>query len=113
MPIVVLSIITIIVILIFFYEESVLTSKLHRVIRCEAGLVSEKTIYYDEMDNRVISTSDQKEFNIESQGGIPFRKIYGKGSIALRYKGLVREETSSTVTGEWYAVSGSKFKRLR
>lgn len=103
LPSVILSVITVILILLLFYETSVSQSRMHMHLRSEAAVLSRRmTCNENAWDGSC---------TVERDG--VFRNVKGCGRVAMTHGGLLKEKGIITVKGSWYAADGVAFKRTR
>lgn len=105
LPIIVLATITVVLIVLFFYEESVMQSRLHMILRAEAGAVSGKTLCSTACDEDPRATI--------SVSGVLTKKVSGNQYLHMRNAGILRKKGSFKIDGEVYVADGVAFLRWR
>lgn len=101
LPIVILAVITLILILTFFYEQSIRQSQLHMALRAESGIASGKmTCETVNWDGQITKTRQ----------GI-YHVVRGSREISMGSRGLLKEPGLSTVEGTWRITDGPRHVR--
>lgn len=103
LPIVILVTITIISVILFFYEQSVSCSRLHMVLRAEAASESGRTLYMGDVPY-------DEGFILEVSGLIN-KKIEGNCHVNMVHKLLIRDAAPYELSDSCYVVSGAGAKR--
>ncbi len=113
LPISMLAIITIVLVLLFFYQQSVETSRLHQAIRCKAGEVTERTIYYSDKASTDGAEGLLWDGSISVKSGLLFKSVNGSKDISMLHWGILWGQASALLEGSCYAADGVKVKRLK
>ena len=103
LPLIVLSVLTCILIVMFFYDTTISQCHLHKALRCEAGSVTGHTSYLDPpvMDDRQLTVSRQ---------GV-FQTVSGKEHTAMMRKELLYQKVSAETESLWHAADGVSYVR--
>lgn len=112
LPFVILSVITCVLIVMFFYDSSVSESRMHMAMRCEAGMTTEKLTCFAE-DGTALSSDDIWDGSISSSGHIPSKVIRGSGNVSMVSDGLLRRLGKRSISAELRACDPVKLLRLR
>ena len=106
------SVITVVLIVMFFYESSLAESRMHMALRCEAGLVTEKCTSYSE-DGSVLSTESVWDGSVTTSGAAPTKRVIGNGEVRLVSCGLLSGLGMREITDDLRAVDPVKLLRIR
>ena len=106
LPMVVLAVITVMLIVMFFYSQVTEQSRLHIALRSEAGKASGKTLCIHAGTGSEISDAE-----IYVDEGIAENKAYGKKYLIMKNRGLLNERKTFTVDGSWTYVDGVSYIR--
>ncbi len=96
----------------YFYESSVTESQMHMALRCEAGLVTEKSTAYS-ADGGVLSPEGIWSGSITTSGVAPAKRIRADGSVSMVSKGLLSHTGRRQLSAELRAVDPVSLLRLR
>lgn len=102
-PLVIISVITCILICIFFYSQTIEQSILHIAMRQMAGEVSGRTEYGD-------TAHDHDEKLSKERAGL-FYRIRGKEHVKMKKKGLISGRTEQSIESLWTASDGVTYVR--
>ncbi len=105
LPVIMLTVITSVLIIMFFYTQMTEQCRLHEVLRAEAGRVTDKTIYLSGEMQDIEDTSihiDKKAI-----GG----EVTGKKYLVMEHKGIINKRGTFTLEGHSYAVDGTSYVR--
>lgn len=105
LPLVILSVITCLLVSMFFYETTMRQCQLHMGLRWEAGQITGHTVYQE-------SPEIQNDGFVVSRSGI-FRTVSGKEHIDMRHQGLIRSRVSADTESLWHASDGVTYVRHR
>ena len=108
----ILSVITVVMIVMFFYESSLAESRMHMALRCEAGLITEKCTSYSE-DGTVLSPDTVWNGDITTSGVTPAKRVIGNGEVRMVSRGLLSGLGLREVKGDLRAVDPVKLLRIR
>jgi len=106
LPIIILTVITAVLIIMFFYSQMTERSRLHTALRSEAGLMSEQTIYADPA--LFPNDTDAEIYQDDSLAG---GQIYGKKYLVMPHRGILEEKGIFIIEGRCYAVDGPEYVR--
>ena len=99
MPVVILAIITVVLIVMFLYEQSVEQSKMHMALRAEAGHVTERMECTGSDWDGTVTTGS---FKVTASQG-----------LAMRHNGLLKVPGQHELNGCWTTADGVKYARLK
>ena len=102
-PLIILTLITCMLICMFFYSRTVEQSRLHILLRQEAGEISGHTEYMDPPAKTGIDLERRRK-------GL-FYVVSGKEHIAMKSKGMLRGRTDRSIEGLWTAADGVSYVR--
>ncbi len=112
LPFVILSVITVVLIIMFFYESSLAESRMHMALRCEAGLITEKYTTYSE-DATVLPSDAVWNGSITTSGVSPAKHVFGNGEVHMVSRGLLSGIGMREITGDLRAADPVKLLRIR
>lgn len=112
LPFVILSVITVVLIIMFFYESSLAESRMHMALRCEAGLITGKCQTYSE-NAAVLSSDALWNGSITTSGVSPAKRVFGNGEVRMVSRGLLSGIGVREITGDLRAVDPVKLLRIR
>lgn len=112
LPFVILSVITTVLIIMFFYTSSVSESRMHAALRCEAGLITGKSSVVSE-EGCVLSPEDLWDGSISSSGAVTSKRVVGSKSVSMVSGGLLSRLGRRELTCELRAVDPVRSLRLR
>lgn len=113
LPMVILAVITIVLIIMFFYSQVTERSAMHIALRHGAGEAAGKTVYTgDEADSGQGGVkSDESDVYIDR--GIVESEAYGKRYLMLENRGLLEKRSPFIIEGKCVAVDGAAYIRYR
>lgn len=106
LPVIIVTVITCILIVMFFYSQISERCKLHVELRKQAGLLTEKTEYICGTDE---SVQENMEIYVAKEGFA--KKVYGKEYIIMQRKGILERKGAFAVEGSSCAVNAPQFVR--
>lgn len=112
LPFVFLSILTAVMIVMFFYESSVTESQMHMALRCEAGLLTETSTSYSE-EGTVLSSDDIWRGNITSSGLAGTKQVSASADVSMVSKGLLSNLGRRRLSASVRALDPTAMLRLR
>lgn len=112
LPFVILSVITTVLIIMFFYASSVSESRMHIALRCEAGILTGKSSVVS-AEGRVLAPDDLWDGSISSSGAVTSKRVVGSKSVSMVSGGLLSRPGRRELTGELRAVDPVRSLRLR
>lgn len=105
LPVIMLTVITSVFIIMFFYTQTTEQCSLHKALRAEAGRTTNKTIYLSSEFNG--STDAEIHIDKNTAGG----EVYGKKYLVMEHKGVLKKRGTFTVEGSWHVVNGPSYIR--
>ncbi len=112
LPFVILSVITTVLITMYFYESSVSESRMHMALRCEAGLSAETVTRFSE-DSSVLSSEALWDGSITSHGVSAAKIFKASREISMISEGLLSHLGQRRLSGELRAADPVLSLRLR
>ena len=112
LPFVILTILTTVLIILYFYDSSVSESRMHMALRCEAGQVSGKATAYSEEDSR-LSSEDLWDGQLTSSGVFPAARVRGSKSISMVSAGLLARLGRRQLSDQLRVADPARALRLR
>lgn len=106
LPVIIFTVITAVLIIMFFYSQMTERSKLHTALRSEAGLMTEQTVYADPS-----LLPDDTDAEIYQDDSLTGGQIYGKKYLIMSHKGILKEKGVFIIEGRCYAVDGPEYVR--
>ena len=96
-PIVIVTLLTLIMVVMYFYDCSAVQSDMHKFLRKEAGEVSGKTVYY--------SYDVDEDFYTQQER----RKITASRDVFMWRRGILYRKGVRTVSGSVHITDGTKY----
>ena len=112
LPFVILSVITCVLIILFFYESSFSECRMHMALRCEAGAVTGNRTAYAE-DEHVLTAEDLWDGSITCSGTAAARRLCADKRVSVLSGGLLLRPGQRRLAGELRAVDPVFMLRLR
>lgn len=112
LPFVILTVITVVLIVMFFYQSSVSESRMHMALRCEAGLITGKCTSYGE-DSTALSPDELWDGSITSSGVSAGKRVHGSADISMVSRGLLSKVGHREITGDLRVLDPVSLLRLR
>ena len=105
LPLLILSVITCLLVSMFFYDTTLRQCQLHQALRCEAADLTGETINlhppaYDR---------DSLEIKVSRQG--VFHTVSGKEHTAMIHQGILHSRVSAETQSLWHASDGVAYVR--
>ncbi|MDD4200328.1 MAG: hypothetical protein PHS19_02950, partial [Eubacteriales bacterium] len=100
-----------ILIIMFFYENSVEKSKMHLALRCQAGQATEKTVYY--IDGIQTDAGNIWDGNISVSHRGLYMIVSGDQTVSIIHKGLLRNRVDNEIYGKWDAIDSAMIRRQK
>lgn len=107
LPLLILSVITCVLICMFFYDTTITQCKLHQALRCEAGRVTGQTT------NLNPPHYDAGKLSLTESPLDIIRTVTGKEHTDMIHQGILRNRVSANMESTWYAADGVKYVRYR
>ena len=112
LPFVILAVITVVLIIMFFYTSSLSQCRMHMALRCEAGLITEKCTSYAD-DGTALSTDELWDGRITSSGLPAAKRVTGAADVSMVSRGLLSKVGTRQITGDLRAVDPVGMLRIR
>ena len=112
LPFVIMSVITVVLIIMFFYQSSMAECRMHMALRCEAGLTTEKHSTYAG-DGTAFSPEDLWDGCITTSGVSVAKRISGAGEVSMVSRGLLSKVGRRKVTSSMRALDPTALLRIR
>lgn len=106
LPIVIFAIITVILAVMFFYEQSVEESRMHIALRCQAGQITEKCTYY--IDGFPVDAAAIWKGDISVNNAGLHKNVTGQANISMLHQGLLRSLGTRRLSGSWLIIDPTK-----
>lgn len=107
LPIMIIALITVILIIMFFYMQVKERCDMHMTLREEAGKLTGTTIYLGD------EAYDKADMEMYSDRDIVGGTVHGKKYLTMKEKGLLRKKGTFIVKGSCYAIDGAEYVRYR
>ena len=111
LPVIIFAILTTVLIVMFFYEQSVEESKMHIALRCQAGQLTEKNIYYSEGFQKNPEGFWDGDVSVKRYG--LYYSLSARENISMLHKGLIYAPGTTDINGSWYAIDPAKIRRQK
>lgn len=112
LPFVILAVITVVLIIMFFYTSSLSQCRMHMALRCEAGLITEKCTSYAD-DGTALSTDELWDRHITSSGLPAAKRVTAAGDVSMVSRGLLSNIGRRQITGDLLAIDPVGTLRIR
>ena len=112
LPFVILAVITVVLIIMFFYTSSLSQCRMHMALRCEAGLITEKCTSYAD-DGTALSTDELWDGRITSSGLPAAKRVAAAGDVSMVSRGLLSNIGRRQITGDLLAIDPVGTLRIR
>ena len=112
LPVIIFAVITVVLIVMLFYEQSVNQSRMHMALRCEAGQITGKTVTYNE-ELQPLDAATVWDGNIASERKGLFRQVAGDKEIQMIAKGILSERFALRLSDTAHAADGVNYIRLK
>jgi len=106
LPVIILTVITAVLIIMFFYSQMTERSRLHTALRSEAGLMSEQTVYAEPA-----LLPDDTDAEIYQDDSLAGGQIYGKKYLIMSHQGILEKKGVFIIEGRCYAIDGPEYVR--
>ena len=103
LPLLILSVLTCVLISMFFYDTTVQQCLLHRDLRCTAGELTGHTRY--------TSRPEGEDRDLTASRDGVFQVVSGKEHTGMLHKGLLQERVSRDLESLWHASDGVTYVR--
>lgn len=105
LPLLILSVITCLLICMFFYESTAARCGMHLALRCEAGELTGRTVYPDG------AAAEEPRVQIETRRGVTAAIVSGKEDVSMLHQGLIGGRISTEIESIWHASDGVSYVR--
>ena len=112
LPFVILAVITVVLIIMFFYASSLSQCRMHMALRCEAGLISEKCTSYAG-DGTALSPDAIWDGHITSSGLAAAKRVTGSADVSMVSRGLLSHVGRRHITGGLRVLDPVGLLRIR
>lgn len=106
LPVMIFVLITMILIVMFFYSQMTERSRLHISLRCEAGLAAGSTVYAGDSDG---DTGTDAE--IYTERTISGSEASGRKYLIMKYRGVLEKRGIFVVEGKCSGADGARYVR--
>ena len=112
LPFVILAVITVVLIILFFYTSDLSPCRMHMALRCEAGLITEKCTSYAD-DGTALSTDELWDGRITSSGLPAAKRVTAAADVSMVSRGLLSKVGRRQITGDLLAIDPVGTLRIR
>ena len=112
LPFVILAVITVVLIIMFFYASSLSQCRMHMALRCEAGLMTEKCTSYAD-DGTALSPDKLWDGRIISSGLSTAKRVTGSTDVSMVSRGLLSHVGRRHMTEDLRVVDPVGLLRIR
>lgn len=105
MPIMIFTVITVVLIVMFFYSQMTERSKMHRYIRAEAGFATGTTTYVGS------NSGSDIDAEIYTDKKLTGSEVYGKKYLVMKYKGVLDKKGIFVVEGRCTGADAPNYVR--
>ena len=101
-PVIILTVITAVLVVLFFYSQMTERSGMHIALRSEAGFLTERTVY-----------SHAPEFDgaVDADGRAIIGRVTGRKQLLMDHRGILKKKGTFVVEGSAYAIDGPRYVR--
>ena len=105
LPVIIFVLITIVLIVMFFYSQITERSRLHIAMRCEAGLAAGSTVYGDS------ESSEDTDAEIYTEKTVSGSEASGRKYLIMKYRGILEKKGIFVVEGKCSGTDGARYVR--
>lgn len=105
LPAIIVTVITVVLIIMFFYSQMTEQSRMHMELRRQAGIACENTFYEETMEEKL---SDAEIYTKRTATGV---RAYGKRYLIMKYQGILEKKGTFVIVGTWNGIDGSGYVR--
>lgn len=105
LPTIMITVITSVLIIMFFYTQMTEQCRLHEVLRAEAGRATDKTIYLSG------GSQDIEDVAIHIDKKAIGGDVTGKKYLVMEHKGILDKRGTFTLEGRCHAIDGPSYVR--
>ncbi len=102
-PVLILSVLTCLLVSMFFYDTTLKQCRLHQVLRASAGQLTGHTIWPEP------PAADEAVLQTDRRG--VFRVITGREQIDMIHQGILQDRVSTDLESLWHASDGVTYVR--
>lgn len=102
LPVIIFAVITVVLIIMFFYSNVTEQSMLHMALRKEAGLSVEKSLPVNDVEC-------EAEYHIERKAA--GAEAFGKKYIVMPYKGILAKKGAKAIEGSIFSPNAPRYVR--
>ena len=106
LPVLIFAVITVVLIIMFFYSQMTEQSRMHIAMRHEAGLATGKTLYAGPDDGGNISDAE-----IYTKKTVTGSRAYGKKYLIMDHRGILEKKGTFVVEGTCSSIDGTRYVR--
>ena len=105
LPLLILSVLTCLLVCMFFYDTTVRQCQLHQALRCEADDLTGRTLNLHRPDY------DAESYAISASRHGVFQTVSGKEHTDMIHQGILRTRASENLESLWHAADGVSYVR--
>ena len=106
LPVILFVLITIVLIVMFFYSQITERSRLHIAMRCEAGLAAGSTVYAGDSES-----SEDTDAEIYTEKTVSGSEASGRKYLIMKYRGILEKKGIFVVEGKCSGTDGARYVR--
>ena len=106
LPVIIFVLITIVLIVMFFYSQITERSRLHIAMRCEAGLAAGSTVYAGDSES-----SEDTDAEIYTEKTVSGSEASGRKYLIMKYRGILEKKGIFVVEGKCSGTDGARYVR--
>lgn len=106
LPVLIFAVITVVLIIMFFYSQMTEQSRMHIAMRHEAGLAAGKTVYTGPDDGESISDAE-----IYTKKTVTGSRAYGKKYLIMDHRGILEKKGTFVLEGTCSSIDGARYVR--
>lgn len=107
LPLLILSVLTCLLVCMFFYDTTLQQCRLHQLLRCEADELTGHTVNL----SPPVTDEDLDEDALTVSGHGVFKTVSGKEHIVMIDQGILHSKVSSDIESLWHASDGVTYVR--
>ncbi len=108
LPVIIFVLITVVLIVMFFYSQMTERSRMHTAMRAEAGLAAGTTVYTADNDS-----SEDTDAEIYTEKTLSGSEVVGKKYLIMKYRGVLEKKGIFVVKGKCSASDGARYVRYQ
>lgn len=106
LPVIIFVLLTIVLIVMFFYSQMTERSRLHVAMRCEAGLAAGSTVYAGDSER-----SADTDAEIYTEKTVSGSEASGRKYLIMKYRGVLEKRGIFVVEGKCSGTDGARYVR--